>query len=1142
MAGFNQTQILETEQHKTAFHGPTQLMMYTRAPFGLKRMPNWFQREMEHIVSNSALVFIDDVLTGNSVAADYSDFSQHVLVVKKMLLRLIMYGVTFNPEKCHFAKRQVKFLGHGLSGGKVQMERGKVDAMLVIPRPTNRAEVLSWVHTVGYYSKLIDHFSSRAEPLTRLLKKDVPFVWDAEQESSWLDLRDAMVKDPVLALPDRSLAFILSTDWSNKGMSAVLSQMGVDAAERVIAYASRTNSVSEKNYASYKGEMCAAVWGVDHFRYWLTGRPFKLVTDHQPLAFLMKSQKLTGLYFRWAARLSEFDIEIVYRPGSANVADLTSRFPLPDVDADWENFKQEVDYLAAERPVVAFVQALHVALDTGGAEEADFEPVLRPGLELGLDQGLDAAVVYQLALANVTTQQWPDVWDDERVLRFLQTAYIEPLLSRAARHRIRQRAKVYVWCAATEQLFKKRRGAELRQLVPPPAARADLVRQAHVDMGHSAVRRLLGAMYRKYWWHDMSVMVADECRSCRACSQANTVFTAKNPELMTLPLEPGFHRVHIDLCGPFVESTKGMKYVMVIVDSFTKWVVFEPLVDKSAQSTSAGFRDSWVTVYGAPGYLVADNGAEWLGEFEQLLAESGIRRRYTSPNHPQANGLAERMVGACKRGLSKYVAALSDPKEWCSTLQYVAMAHRFAPLGSLRMSPYRMVFGCDPVLPFRTQQVFLEAERDTTGVDVVVWLSRKVAALARMTPIAMGNLQAANERNEEQYRVTRSGNYMRKTNWWVAGELAYVMRRNDAAALEPKAAHVIFRVVQVRPSGILVMQGRCGGTFRENGSNCGPCWLSHVDASVDPELALARFNSTDPATTACEKCDKQDSSADRDRPGEVMLICSLCYTGWHLSCAEVGVMPLKEEDWYCPYCVQFRSRATQVMAVRVAERGRLHSADALRAELERYMPGVWPESTVTRLAKFLPGQADFLQPATGKPECVVTLAEEYECLLRAIDFGSLLALVDPFAGSGTTRRVMEPATGVSVVLSDIFPWSGELQLYNALEARDMRQLTAGLSPGTWAFVTSPWFKFNDLALPVMMEAGPAAVFAHVSHHYVFDSHERRKKWMEQYDVHVILIEMRGNVGRHCVWLCLFPKGTKQRFLRVATTASMSWTL
>jgi hypothetical protein len=165
LAGFHQARVAEADRPKTAFHGPTSLMMYTRAPFGLKRMPNWFQCEMERIMGDTGMVFVDDLLTGNDVAADYSNFQEHIDTVERMLDRLILFGVTLNPDKCHWAKRRIKFLGHILTPGSIRMENGKVDAILQIARPTTVAELLSWIHTVGYYSKLLDHFSARSEPL-----------------------------------------------------------------------------------------------------------------------------------------------------------------------------------------------------------------------------------------------------------------------------------------------------------------------------------------------------------------------------------------------------------------------------------------------------------------------------------------------------------------------------------------------------------------------------------------------------------------------------------------------------------------------------------------------------------------------------------------------------------------------------------------------------------------------------------------------------------------------------------------------------------------------------------------------------------------------------------------------------------------
>ena len=136
--------------------------------------------------------------------------------------------------------------------------------------------------------------------------------------------------------------------------------------------------------------------------------------------------------------------------------------------------------------------------------------------------------------------------------------------------------------------------------------------------------------------------------------------------------------------------------------------------------------------------------------------------------------------------------------------------------------------------------------------------------------------------------------------------------------------------------------------------------------------------------------------------------------------------------------------------------------------------------------------------------------------------------------------MVQAGTGVPVVLSDVWPWGPEVQLYNALDFAEMCQLTAGLEPGRFAFVTSPWYLMNDLALPVMMACQPAAVFAHVSWSYYTDAHDRRRAWLRNYDVHLICIDRPGNSGRRCCWLCIFPKGgAKDRLLRLPRCHTVS---
>ncbi|GJP41274.1 hypothetical protein CLOM_g933 [Closterium sp. NIES-68] len=118
----------------------------------------------------------------------------------------------------------------------------------------------------------------------------------------------------LLQIPRADAPFVLYTNWSSTGMGAVLSQR-IDGEERVVAYASRSCSATEANYSAYEGEGLAAVWGVTHFRAYLQGRHFTLVTDHQPLMWLMKNQTLSGRNTLWAMRLQEFDFEIQHRLG-----------------------------------------------------------------------------------------------------------------------------------------------------------------------------------------------------------------------------------------------------------------------------------------------------------------------------------------------------------------------------------------------------------------------------------------------------------------------------------------------------------------------------------------------------------------------------------------------------------------------------------------------------------------------------------------------------------------------------------------------------------------------------------------------------------------------------------------------------------
>jgi hypothetical protein len=99
--------------------------------------------------------------------------------------------------------------------------------------------------------------------------------------------------------------------------------------ERVISYASRSNRNGERNYGATQLEQLAVVWAVEHYRHYLWGRPFEVITDHQALKSLMKMKDPKGIYARWIMRLRPYDIDMIYKPGCKHGhADALSRRPL----------------------------------------------------------------------------------------------------------------------------------------------------------------------------------------------------------------------------------------------------------------------------------------------------------------------------------------------------------------------------------------------------------------------------------------------------------------------------------------------------------------------------------------------------------------------------------------------------------------------------------------------------------------------------------------------------------------------------------------------------------------------------------------------------------------------------------------------
>lgn len=327
-SGYWQVGMATADREKTAFVTKFGTFEFNVMPFGLTNAPATFQRLMDVMMHDAigkfVLVYLDDINVYSKT------FEEHLEHLQWVFDRLRLANLGCRPEKCEFVRQKLKFLGHEISAEGLSPDPDKVDKIKNCPMPKNVTQLRSFLGLASYYRKFVKDFSKKAAPLYELTRKDALFAWKQPQEAAFRFLQNELVSAPILMYPRFDRPFILHTDASNVGLGAVLAQKNDQGNEHVIAYASRTLNSAEVNYSTTERECLAAVWATKHFRVYLHGQQFDLVTDHNALKWLLNSSAPQGRTARWVMQLQEFSPRIVYRKGAEHTnADALSRLPPP---------------------------------------------------------------------------------------------------------------------------------------------------------------------------------------------------------------------------------------------------------------------------------------------------------------------------------------------------------------------------------------------------------------------------------------------------------------------------------------------------------------------------------------------------------------------------------------------------------------------------------------------------------------------------------------------------------------------------------------------------------------------------------------------------------------------------------------------
>lgn len=225
---------------------------------------------------------------------------------EKLMKKLHKSNLQLQPGKCEFLKTEVAYLGHIIRSDGVRPDPNKVRARKQFPRPKNEKNIKQFLNLAGYYRRFIKNFSKIAKPLTDLLKKDNKFEWGDVQQKIFNDLRTALLTEPILQYPDFTKPFNLTTDASGHAIGGVLSQEEIGK-DLPIAYVSRTLNKAETNYSTLEKECLSIVYCANHFRPYLYGRKFKIITDHKPLVWLHSVKHPNSRLWKWRNKLSEYE-------------------------------------------------------------------------------------------------------------------------------------------------------------------------------------------------------------------------------------------------------------------------------------------------------------------------------------------------------------------------------------------------------------------------------------------------------------------------------------------------------------------------------------------------------------------------------------------------------------------------------------------------------------------------------------------------------------------------------------------------------------------------------------------------------------------------------------------------------------------
>nr|ABA97145.1 retrotransposon protein, putative, Ty3-gypsy subclass [Oryza sativa Japonica Group] len=683
-SGYHQLRIREEDIPKTAFITRYGLFECTDMSFGLTNAPAFFMNLMNKVfmefLDKFVVVFIDDILIYSKSKEEHE---QHLRLVLEKLKEHQLYA---KFSKCDFWLKEVQFLGHIVNAQGVAVDPANVESVTKWTPPKTVTQVRSFLGLAGYYRRFIENFSKIAKPMTQLLKKEEKFIWSAECNRNFEELKRQLVSAPVLILPDQTKDFQVYCDASRQGLGCVLMQDG-----KVVSYASRQLRPHEGNYPTHDLELAAVVRALKIWRHYLIGNRCEVYTDHKSLKYIFTQPDLNLRQQRWLELIKDYDMGIHYHPGKANVV---------------------VDALSRKSYCnVAWVEQLCCEV------QRDLEHLNLGIVEHGFVVALEAqpTLVEQVRIAQASDPEIAELKKNMRVGK--ARGFVED-------------EQGTIWMGE-------------RLCIPENKELKDLIlTEAHQTQYsiHPGSIKMYQDLKEKFWWVSMRREIAEFVALCDVCQRVKAEHQRPAGLLQPLQIpEWKWEEIGMDFITGLPRTSSGHDSIWVVVDRLTKVAHFILVhTTYSGKKLAELYLAIIMCLHGVPKKIVSDRGSQFTSKFWQKLQEElGTRLNFSTAYHPQTDGQTERVNQILEDMLR--ACALDFGGAWDKSLPYAEFSYNNSYQASLQMAPFEALYGRRCRTPLFWDQT---GERQLFGTEVLNEAEEKVRAVRERLRIAQSRQKA----------------------------------------------------------------------------------------------------------------------------------------------------------------------------------------------------------------------------------------------------------------------------------------------------------------------------------------------------------------------------------------------------------------